>query len=62
MRVDYAIAVTQNGNLIELYAHQKTLTGEGEFEVVFPENATGPAEVIVESELSTTKVVGFLVQ
>jgi len=48
IRVDYAIAVTQNGNLIELYDHQKTLTGGGEFEVVFPVNATGPAEVIVE--------------
>jgi len=32
----------------EKLEHQKTLTGGGEFEVVFPENATGPAEVIVE--------------
>lgn len=48
MRVDYSIAVIQNGHLIELYNNQKTQTGVGEFEVVFPEDGMGPAEVIVE--------------
>ena len=61
MRVDYAIAVTQNGHVIEHYDHQKTLTGEGEFEVVFPEDGMGPAEVIVEIN-SVRSYAGYSVE
>ena len=43
-RFDYTVLVKQNDYIIEEY-YDKTIKGEGEYEVLFPENSQGPAEV-----------------
>jgi len=43
----YNIAVMQDEDSIEVYTNQRTEDGKALFEVVFPEDGTGPAQVIV---------------
>ncbi|MFQ5920677.1 MAG: hypothetical protein ACE5JV_01510, partial [Nitrososphaerales archaeon] len=43
----YDVEVTQQGHPIELYTDQRTDTGSSSFEVVFPADGTGSAEVAV---------------
>jgi hypothetical protein len=45
--VVYDVAVLQGDAIIEIYSEQSTGDGNGTFEVVFPEDATGSAEVII---------------
>ena len=43
-RFDYTVLVKQNDHIIEEY-YDKTIKGENEYLVLFPENSQGPAEV-----------------
>jgi len=43
----YNVAVTQNEELIEFYEEEYAEDGKALFEVFFPENGIGPAQVIV---------------
>ena len=55
IRINYNIFVTQNDNDIDHYMHNLTTDGTGEFEVLFPEESQGPAEIIVELKASSDK-------
>ena len=48
VEINFAISVIQHGSIIESYHDLHTDKGTMDFVVMFPENATGPAEVIVE--------------
>ena len=43
-RFDYTILVKQNDHIIEEY-HEKTIEGGHDYQVMFPEDSQGPAEV-----------------
>ena len=43
-RFDYTILVKQNDHIIEQY-HEKTIKGGHDYQVMFPEDSQGPAEV-----------------
>ena len=45
--ITYDVIVLQQGATIEIYKKQNTSTGEATFEVVFPQDGAGSAEVIV---------------
>jgi len=45
--ITYDVVVLQYDAIIELYHNQNTNNGVATFEVVFPEDGTGPAQVIV---------------
>lgn len=57
--VTYDVIVRQQGATIEVYRNQNTSNGEATFEVVFPQDGTGPAEatVAVTSMTSTSGTV-----
>ena len=54
VEINFAIAVTQHGSLIESYHDLQTEEGHTDFVVMFPEDGKGPAEVIVEIISITT--------
>ena len=54
VEINFAIAVTQHGSLIESYEHLHTDKGNMDFEVMFPEDGKGPAKVVIEVVSITT--------
>lgn len=54
VEINFAIAVTQHGSLIESYEHLRTDKGNMDFVVMFPEDGKGPAEVVIEVVSITT--------
>jgi len=54
VEINFAIAVTQHGSLIELYEHLHTDKGNMDFEVMFPEDGKGLAKVVIEVVSITT--------
>ena len=54
VKINFAIAVTQHGSLIESYEHLHTDKGTMDFVVMFPEDGKGPAEVVIEVVSITT--------
>lgn len=61
-KLNYNVYVTQHDHPVETYKHNLTRDGTGEFEVFFPQDAEGPAEVTVELRLATdhdARVVRF---
>ena len=55
IRLNYNIFVTQDDQDVDHYVHNLATDGTGEFEVLFPEEGQGPAEVIVELKASSDK-------
>ena len=54
VQISYAISVTQQGSIIELYHDLHTDKGTMDFELMFPEDGKGPAEVVIEVVSITT--------
>jgi len=54
VEINFAIAVTQHGSLIESYHDLQTEEGHTDFVVMFPEDDKGPAEVVIEVVSITT--------
>ena len=48
IEINFAIAVTQHGSLIESYEHLHTDKGNIDFEVMFPKDSKGPAKVVIK--------------
>ncbi len=55
LRLNYNLAITQHDYPVEVYEHNLSTDGTGEFEVFFPEDSEGLAEVIVELRLANDK-------
>ena len=55
IRLNYNIYVMQHDHEVEHYMHNLTTDGTGEFEVLFPEEGQGLAEVVVELKASSDK-------
>jgi len=53
--IGYDVVVSQNDDTVELYTDQSTRTGAARFEVVFPEDSTGPAQIKI-AIISVTNV------
>ena len=54
VEINFAIAVTQHGSLIELYHDLHTDKGNVDFEVMFPEDGKGLAKVVIKVVSITT--------
>ena len=48
VQISYAVSVTQQGSIIELYHDLQTDEGTMDFELMFPEDGKGPAEIVIE--------------
>ena len=48
VQISYAVSVIQQGSMIELYHDLHTDEGTMDFEIMFPEDGKGPAEVVIE--------------
>jgi len=55
LRLNYNLAITQHDHPVELYEHNLSTDGTGYFEVFFPEDSEGLAEVIIELRLANDK-------
>ena len=55
LRLNYNLAITQHDSPVEVYKHNLSTDGTGEFEVFFPEESEGLAEVIVELRIANDK-------
>jgi len=54
VEINFVVAVTQQGSLIESYHGLQTEEGHTDFVVMFPEDGKGPAEVVIEVVSITT--------
>ena len=54
VEINFEIAVIQRDSLIESYMHSHTDKGNMDFEVMFPEDGKGPAEVVIKVVSITT--------
>ena len=48
IRLNYNIIVSQRDHEVEVYEHNLATDGTGEFDVMFPQESEGPAEIIVD--------------
>jgi len=48
IKLNYNILVSQHDHTVEVYEHNLATDGTGEFEVMFPKESEGPAEIVVE--------------
>ena len=55
LRLNYNLAITQHDHPVEIYDHNLATDGTGHFEVMFPEESEGLAEVIVELRVANDK-------
>ena len=53
-RINYNISVMQNDNIVEYYQKNLATKGTGEFDVFFPEENQGPAQVVVELKAASS--------
>ena len=55
IRLNYNIIVIQDDHEVEIYEQNLATDGTGEFEVMFPQESEGPAEIIVELRAASDK-------
>ena len=53
IRLNYNIKVLQHDHPVEIYEHNSATDGTGNFDVMFPEESEGPAQIIVELKESS---------
>ena len=53
IRLNYNIKVLQHDHPVEIYEHNLATDGTGNFDVMFPEESEGPAQIIVELKESS---------